>query len=85
MEKDLWAALTEMRDFLCKKHAAAITRLTSFLPLSVHTLPSHLMQQISPPALDEGLLVALTYITSIGCSLSATACLLAICLYCCSR
>ncbi|XP_048371793.1 adhesion G-protein coupled receptor G5 [Sphaerodactylus townsendi] len=41
--------------------------------------------QISPPPLDEGLLDALTYITSIGCSVSAAACLLTACLYLCSR
>ncbi|XP_060109808.1 adhesion G-protein coupled receptor G5 [Heteronotia binoei] len=41
--------------------------------------------QISPPALDKGLLVALIYITSIGCGVSAAACLLTACLYYCSR
>ncbi|XP_077166560.1 adhesion G-protein coupled receptor G5 isoform X2 [Paroedura picta] len=40
---------------------------------------------ISPPALDESLLAALNYITSIGCSVSAAACLLTACLYHCSR
>ncbi|XP_054856648.1 adhesion G-protein coupled receptor G5 [Eublepharis macularius] len=41
--------------------------------------------EISPVTLDEGLLVPLTYITSIGCTMSAAACLLTTCLYVCSR
>ncbi|XP_061449927.1 adhesion G-protein coupled receptor G5 [Rhineura floridana] len=41
--------------------------------------------QISPATLDEGLLVPLTYITDVGCSISAFACLLTIFLHIFSR
>ncbi|XP_062997543.1 adhesion G-protein coupled receptor G5 [Elgaria multicarinata webbii] len=41
--------------------------------------------QISPTPVDEALLVPLIYITDIGCSVSALACLITICLYVFSR
>nr|XP_056718321.1 adhesion G-protein coupled receptor G5 [Euleptes europaea] len=53
--------------------------------LCYHLTYFAVLLQIYPPTLDEGLLDTLTYITSIGCSVSAVACLLTTCLHLCSR
>ncbi|XP_015268296.1 PREDICTED: adhesion G-protein coupled receptor G5-like [Gekko japonicus] len=81
MEGEGEGSLGTWRSFGCK----TLTQEGIVVCQCYHLTYFAVLLQISPPTLDEGLLVALTYITSIGCSVSAAACLLTVCLYCCSR